>query len=160
MFDKTPQSIQRLYIHSPRPKMEATTTDLLNTTWMTSEGSSNIHTSHSEMEIDHPEGQILHEVITIPDGSAGITEGSSDFDMQRIGNPSNEISMMSMMSVGSEPSNNHEISMISINENMSIGSEPSSDPQIAMKSIFKNLQKIKKILLEKKALKDLQVTPV
>ena len=157
MFDKTPQSIQRMYIDPPGPKMEVKTTDLLNTTWMTSEGSSNIHTSHSEMEIDHPEGQILHEVITIPDGSAGITEGSSDFDMQRIGNPSNEISMMS---VGSEPSNNHEISMISINENMSIGSEPSSDPQIAMKSIFKNLQKIKKILLEKKALKDLQVTPV
>ena len=142
-----------MYTHSPGPKMEVTTTDLLNTTWMTSQGSSNIHTSHSEMEIEHPEGQILHEVITIP-------EGSSDFDMQRIGNPSNEISMMSMMSVGSEPSNNHEISMISINENMSIGSDPSSDPQIAMKSIFKNLQKIKKILLEKKALKDLQMTPV
>ena len=151
-----------MYTHSPGPKMEVTTTDLLNTTWMTSEGSSNIHTSHSEMEIDHPEGQILHEVITIPDGSAGITEGSSDFDMQRIGNPSNEISMMSMMSVGSEPSNNPEISMISINEisMMSVGSEPTNNPQIAMMSIFKNLQKIKKILLEKKALKDLQVTPV
>ena len=144
-----------MYTHSPGPKMEVTTTDLLNTTWMTSQGSSNIHTSHSEMEIEHPEGQILHEVITIP-------EGSSDFDMQRIGNPSNEISMMSMMSVGSEPSNNHEISMISINEisMMSVCSEPSNDPQIAMMSIFKNLQKIKKILLEKKALKDLQMTPV
>ena len=163
--------------------MESTASSaLLNTTLTTSEGSSNIqgvnldHTSHSEMEIAHPEGQILHEVITIPDVSAGITEGSSAFDMQRINNPSNgtslhyvtseipanEISMMSVMSAFSEPSNDPEISMISINEisKMSVCSEPSNDPQIAMMSIFKNLQKIKKILLEKKALKDLQVTPV
>ena len=148
--------------------MESTASSaLLNTTLTTSEGSSNIqgvnldHTSHSEMEIAHHEG---------------ITEGSSAFDMQRINNPSNgtslhyvtseipanEISMMSVMSACSEPSNDPEISMISINEisMMSVCSEPSNDPQIAMMSIFKNLQKIKKILLEKKALKDLQVTPV
>ena len=137
--------------------MESTASStLLNTTLTTWRGSSNIqgvnldHTSHSEMEIAHPEGKILHEVITIPDDSAGITEGSSDFDMQRIDNPSNGTSLHCVTS--EIPAN--EISM------MSVCSEPSIDPEIAMMSIFKNLQKIKKILLEKKALKDLQVTPV
>ena len=112
------------------------------------------HTSHIEMETAHHED---------------ITEGTSE-------NPANDITMMSVMSTSS---NDPEISMTSIKDAsmmsvcteismkslhdismMSLGSESSNDSQIAMQSIFKNLQKIKKKLLQKRALNTHQVTPV
>ena len=112
------------------------------------------HTSHIKMETAHHED---------------ITEGTSE-------NPANDITMMSVMSASS---NDPEISMTSIKDAsmmsvcteismkslhdismMSLGSESSNDSQIAMQSIFKNLQKIKKKLLQKRALNTHQVTPV
>ena len=111
------------------------------------------HTSHIKMETAHHED---------------ITEGTSE-------NPANDITMMSVMSASS---NDPEISMTSIKDAsmmsvcteismkslhdismMSLGSESSNDSQIAMQSIFKNLQKIKKKLLQKRALNTHQVTP-
>ena len=107
------------------------------------------HTSHIKMETAHHED---------------ITEGPSE-------NPANDITMMSVMSTSSNDPEIKDESMMSVCTEismkslhdismMSIGSESSTDSQIAMQSIYKNLQKIKKKLLQKRALNTHQVTPV
>ena len=107
------------------------------------------HTSHIKMETAHHED---------------ITEGTSE-------NPANDITMMSVMSTSSNDPEIKDESMMSVCTEismrslhdismMSIGSESSNDSQIAMQSIYKNLQKIKKKLLQRRALNTHQVTPV